>query len=354
MHRSPRDDADRYTPHWQVPPIDDLPALADLLRLPLGQLLWVADAKGLQRRRPPGPLHVYRYHWVDRPGRVPRLLEAPTPLLRAVLQRLRTEVLAVVPVHPAAHGFVRGRSAVTNAAAHLRADTVICVDLRTFFATITAARVDGLFRTIGYPDGVTRILAALCTNQVPVHVLTGMPSGGGASERHRLRADLRTPHLPQGAPTSPQLANLACFVLDRRLRSYAAAAGLTYTRYADDLTFSGPRVAAGRFVRAVSTIAAEEGFAVNPAKTRVLGPGRRHEITGVVASQRLGVPREYHDQLRAVLHDAGRNGVEVANRSGRADFRAHLEGRVGWVESVNPVRGRRLRAQLDAISWPPA
>lgn len=75
-------------------------------------------------------------------------------------------------------------------------------------------------------------------------------------------------------------------------------------------------------------------------------------VTGVVTNEKLGVPRAYHDQLRAVLHDAARNGPEVANRQQRPDFRSHLDGRVGWVQSVNPVRGRRLRAQFDLINWP--
>ena len=180
------------------------------------------------------------------------------------------------------------------------------------------------------------------------------PPAGDSTSRHRLRAALRAGHLPQGAPTSPALANLACYTLDARLTGYAAAAGLTYTRYADDLTFSGGDVAVPRLVEAATMIAREEGFAVNPTKTRVQRSGQRHVITGVITNEKLGVPRAYHDQLRAVLHDTARHGPEVANRRQRTDFRAYLEGRVGWVESVNPVRGRRLRAQFDAISWPDA
>ncbi len=337
---------------WPVPAVHDLATLAELLELPLDQLTWAADAKGLQRRTPTGPLHLYRYQWVLRAGTVPRLLEAPTPLLRAVLRRTLDTVLRWVPVDPAAHGFVSGRSALTNAAAHVGADTVVCLDLRTFFATITAARVNGLFRGMGYPESVTWTLTSLCTHQTPAQVLTQMPAGGDPSERHRLRAQLRARHLAQGAPTSPALANLTCFTLDRRLTGYAATAGLTYTRYADDLAFSARKVKVARLIRIATLIAQEEGFAINTSKTRVRNAHHRQEVTGLVTNDRLGVPRGYHDQLRAVLHDARRNGVEVANRSGHPHFRAHLDGRVGWVESVNPVRGRRLRAEFEAIVWP--
>ncbi|HEY5785577.1 MAG TPA: reverse transcriptase family protein [Microlunatus sp.] len=338
---------------WPVPEVDDLAGLATLLELPLDQLTWAADARGLQRRTPPGPLHLYRHHWVARAGAVPRLLESPTPLLRAVLRRVLDRILCWVPLHPAVHGFVRGRSALTNARLHLGPEAVVCLDLQTFFASITTARVNGLFTAMGYSEAVAWTLTGLCSHQTPVHVLRRMPPGGDSTARYRLRAELRNRHLPQGAPTSPALANLTAFGLDRRLAGYAIGAGLTYSRYADDLTFSGPDVATPRLIRAVTEIARAEGFVINSRKTRIRFPGQRRTITGLVVSgDRLGVPREYHDRLRAILHDAAVNGPEVANRGGLPHFRAHLEGRVGWVESVSAVRGRRLRAQLDAISWP--
>jgi len=161
------------------------------------------------------------------------------------------------------------------------------------------------------------------------------------------------PHLPQGAPTSPGLANLAAVVLDRRLVSYAAVLGVKYTRYADDLTFSGSAdLSTRRLVRAVTTIAQDEGFALNTAKTRVRPAATRQLVTGVVVNSRPGVPREQREQLRAVLHEAAVHGVEVANRARHPDFRAHLNGRVGWVEAVNPLQGSRLRRQFDTIAWP--
>ncbi len=337
---------------WPVPELPDLVAVAKLLELPPDQLSWAADVRGLQRHVPAGPLHTYRHRWIARPGTTPRLLEAPTPLLRAVQRRMLERILAWVPLHPAAHGFVRGRSALTNARVHVGADTVVCLDLRSFFAGLTAARVNGLFRSLGYPEGVAWTLTGLSTHPTPVGVLSGLPAGGDSSARHRLRAALRERHLPQGAPTSPALANLACFGLDRRLAGYAAAAGLTYTRYADDLTFSGSLVQAPRLVHAVAKIAAEEGFALNGDKTRVQRRNGRQAVTGVVTNRQLGVPREDHDQLRAVLNDAVRNGPTAANRTGQPQFREHLNGRVGWVESVNPVRGARLRARFRQITWP--
>jgi len=337
---------------WPVPTVDDLPGLAKLLEVPMEQLPWIADVKGLQRRTPAGPYHLHRYAWISRPDAVPRLLESPTPLLRETLRRLLEEILRWVPVHPAAHGFVRGRSVLTHASAHVDKEILVSLDLRTFFAAITAPRVDGILGSMGYPEAVVRTLTGLTTHRTPGWVLARMPPGGGSSDRHLLRSHLRMPHLPQGAPTSPGLANLAAFVLDRRLAGYATAVGMTYTRYADDLAFSGSAaLSTPRLVQAVQAIALDEGFALNPRKTRSRPAATRQLVTGVVVNTRPGVPREQRDRLRAVLHDAAAHGVEVANRAQHPDFRAHLDGRVGWVEAVNPLQGSRLRRQFDAISW---
>lgn len=340
---------------WPVPPVDTVDALAKRLQILPEHLAWMADPQGRQLRTAAGPYHLYDYRWVSRAGAVPRLLEAPTPLLRGTLRRLLTEILDRVPSHPAAHGFVRGRSAVTNAGEHVGAEVVISMDLRHFFAAITAGRAYGLFRMMGYPEPVAHSLAGLVSNRVPGRVLARMPPGGDPSARHRLRAWLRASHLPQGAPTSPSLANLVCFTLDARLAGYAAAIGARYSRYADDLTVSGSaelRSCARRCVGAVTSIAAEEGFVVHSRKTRVQPRSGRQQVTGIVVNSRLGLPRAEFDRLRAILHDALSNGPETANREGHPEFRAHLFGRVGWVESVNPGRGRRLRAQLEAIAWP--
>ena len=130
---------------------------------------------------------------------------------------------------------------------------VIRLDLEDFFASIAASRVYGIFRTAGYPESVAHSLTALTTNVVPARLWTSLPRPADSAQidaHHRLGRRLATPHLPQGAPTSPALANLAAFRLDRRLAGLAASLEVSYTRYADDLTFSGPT----RLVRAANTL----------------------------------------------------------------------------------------------------
>jgi len=171
----------------------------------------------------------------------------------------------------------------------------------------------------------------------------------------RLGRMLAHPHLPQGAPTSPALANLVAFRLDRRLTGLAEAMGARYSRYADDLTFSGSRglLRHAAVLRAgVAETVLDEGFAVSARKTAVATRAGRQRVCGIVVNERPNVARGEYDELKAILHNAARNGPHAENRAGVPDFRAHLLGRISWVESLNPERGLKLRERYARIVWP--
>ena len=171
------------------------------------------------------------------------------------------------------------------------------------------------------------------------------------SEVQRLYA---RPHLPQGAPTSPALANIGCYRLDSRLSALAKSASASYTRYADDLAFSGDweferRVE--RFAEHVGAILLEEGFRANHRKTRIMRRGVRQQLAGLVTNEKMNVARRDFDLVKAVLTNCVRHGPESQNRERRPDFRSHLQGRVSFVEMINPARGKRLRDIFDRIQW---
>jgi hypothetical protein len=232
------------------------------------------------------------------------------------------------------------------------------MDLESFFASVTSGRVFGIFRMTGYAEPVAHALAGLVTTTTPLAVRRVTPQALRDSDvegRRRLLDRLARPHLPQGSPTSPALANLAGHALDRRIAGLAASTGASYTRYADDLalSFDGPGAQrrAGRAAATIRTIATEEGFRVNQAKTIVATRSNRQLLCGVVVNERLTVPRADYDRLRAVVHNCRTAGPASQNRDGIPDFRAHLLGRIAWVGSLDPVRGGRLRAEFDAIDW---
>jgi retron-type reverse transcriptase len=271
-----------------------------------------------------------------------RILSAPHPQMAAAQRWIFDRILARLPAHPSAHGFVKTRSILTNARPHVGSSVVVNCDLTDFFPSITVHRVIGLFRQLGYSPAVATILALLVTacpsrrvqySGKAWHVATG-PRG-----------------LPQGACTSPGISNLIARRLDSRLAGIAGKLGWTYTRYADDLTFSSkePSDRIGYLLARIRHIAADEGFAVNESKTRVLKQATRQSVTGVVVNSETSSPRRMRRQLRAMLHNAGKNGLGAQDRSRRPNFIGWLRGVIGFVAMVNPRQAVKLREKLSLL-----
>lgn len=308
--------------------------VAAALQLPIPQLRWLAfHAEATERP------HYVRFTVPKRSGGT-RDLAAPMPRLRATQDWILANVLAKVPTHAAAHGFVPGRSTVSNAVPHLQPLAVVNCDLKDFFPTIHVHRVRGCFEELGYSPAAATILALLCTEAPrrlveyagrPLHVATGPRC------------------LPQGAPTSPALSNLIARRLDARCQGMANKIGFTYTRYADDLSFSTTEPEAlariGYLLARIRHIAQDEGFAVNEKKTRVLRPSSSQRVTGIVVNgDQPRIPRATVRRLRAILHQAGRSGLEAQNRDGHPDFANHMAGMLAWVHMVSPQQAKPLLA----------
>jgi hypothetical protein len=343
---------------WPVPVIATPADLAAMLDLHPGELAWLADRRGLERRVRDLRLRNYRYRWLPRAAAPPRLIEQPKRLLKETQRRLLRAILEAIPAHDAAHGFRRGHSPLTHARRHTGRGVVLRFDLEDFFASIPAGRVYGIFRGAGYPEAVAADLTGLVTNTLPVAEWAAAPRAADpavAAAHHRLGRRLAAAHLPQGAPTSPALANLCAYRLDCRLAGLADAYDATYTRYADDLVLSGgSRLHAGAAAvrAAIETIALAEGFRVNPRKSQLMTRAGRQQVCGVVVNTHPNAARADYDRLRAALHEAALRGPAAANRAGVPDLRAHLLGRIGWVEALNPARGAKLRREFARIVWP--
>ena len=195
--------------NWPIPKLETVAALADWLVLEPAQLDWLADLKGLAYPQAESPLQHYHYRVLAKPSGGVRLIEIPKPTLKELQRQILGGILYAVSAHPAAHGFVPGRSIRTFAAPHVGQAMVLRLDLRDFFPSFAGARIQSLFRTLGYPEAVADLLGGLCTNCTPSAVLT--PCDWQTQQLYR------RPHLPQGAPTSPALANLCTYRLDCRL-----------------------------------------------------------------------------------------------------------------------------------------
>ncbi len=258
-----------------------------------------------------------------------RPIAAPTPNLKRVQHWIQRHLASNLWSHPACHGFVPGRSIVTNASRHVRAPLIYKFDVRDFFGSVKRGRVYGAFRRVGYSREVARLLTALTT-------LDG--------------------RLPQGAPTSPPIANFLAYGLDARLSTFAERNGLTYTRYADDLTFSAEWRPRRTFRRTVEHIMRQEGFPPRDDKLRILRPHYRQAVTGLVVNDKLNFPRERRRWLRQEVYYLRRFGVDShLQRRGQPEvpgYKEFIYGHVYALNSVRPEEAAKHLTELDAVAWP--
>lgn len=257
-----------------------------------------------------------------------RLIVAPQPELKRVQQWLQRNVTCVLPMHELAHGFRRARSIVSNARPHAAAESVMKMDLQDFFGTVPKSTVFRSLRRAGYSQPVAEAMARLAT-------LNGF--------------------LPQGAPTSPDLANAAAYRLDLRLNGLSAKHQLRYTRYADDLTFSGSAVREPPVRRAVEFIIRDSGFRPNEAKTRVMTGAGQNRVTGVVVNDGLSWPRARRRWLRQEVHYLGAHGVVGHLGTRGYDQPAYKEFIYGHVYALRQLHREEADVHLrvlDVVDWP--
>ncbi len=348
-------------PGKQLPPplgLDALalPALATVgdlaawLGIDSNTLDWFANDPARRRHDALHRQH-YQWRWWPKRGGV-RVLEVPRARLKALQRRILDGLLSRVPPHEAACGFTRGRGLLDHARGHVGQDVLMRFDLRDFFGSVRASRVHALFATLGYSPAVSRALTALTTSRVPEPYLMRWRDERLIDCQHAAR--LRIAHLPQGAPTSPALANLCAFNLDLRLAALAQSCGARFSRYADDLVISGGKGLAARRLQLealVGAVAREEGFALQHRKTHCATRAGAQRVCGLVVNEHPNLPRAEFDRLKAVLHRCVVDGPRAQNRSGIADWRGHLIGRVSWALLVNPAKATRLSALLARIDW---
>lgn len=317
----------------ELPPLDSAKQLAEALGLTVAELRWLAYHRDAATN-----IHYRRFTIPKRNG-ASRAIWAPMPKLKAAQRWILQNVVEKLLVHGSVHGFLPGRSTLTNAAAHPDPKLVVKVDIKDFFPTVTLPRVKGIFRKAGYREEVATLLALLCTE----------------SPREVVELDGKTYYvalgprcLPQGAPTSPALTNTLGLSLDRRLSGLAKRLGWRYTRYADDLTFSLPRdhqgpPRVGALLGSVRRIVEDEGFAIHPDKTAVARRGGRQKITGLVVNggKPPRVPREFRRRLRAAIHNRALGRPSPAGES-----LSTLLGMAAYIYMTDPARGE---AYLDAL-----
>jgi retron-type reverse transcriptase len=214
-----------------------------------------------------------------------RRIDAPNDALKQVQRGILKHVLSPIRSHPAVHGFEKGRSIATNAAVHCGQAVVIRLDIRDFFHNTSADRIREFFLRIGWDKTASKLLTRLTTYN---------------------------DRLPQGAATSPRLANLVNYRMDLRLSALAESYEGRYTRYADDLTFSLAQDVhrrANLLVSAAKAIVSDCGYSLHQSrKLQIRRRHQRQEVTGLCVNERVRLPRESRRRLRAIRHRLATTG----------------------------------------------
>lgn len=243
-----------------------------------------------------------------------RTISAPNGQLRAIQKTIYYKLLLPVNIHPAATGFRKNVSIVDNAKPHLGKNCVLKTDIIDFFGSIHQYDVARAFEKIGYPTNISELLAELCC--------------------------LRK-RLPQGAPTSPALSNIIAYDMDRALIDMAKEHGLTYTRYADDMTFSGDAIDQEKLFPKIAKIVRKNGFALKLKKTRFMDKNKRKIITGISISsgEKLTIPKAKKREVRKNVHYILTKGLAGHQRHIKSTDPAYLKRIIGYLNfwhSVEP------------------
>jgi retron-type reverse transcriptase len=322
---------------YQLPILNTAKQLADRQGIELSELRFLAFARKISRVS-----HYQRFTLSKKSGGE-RIISAPMPRLKRAQYWILDNILEKIPLHDNAHGFRVGRSIVSNAKPHVGSAVVINYDLKDFFPTFSYPRIRGVFSALGYSKQVATILGLLCTEPETTEVILD-------GERYYVSSGER--YLPQGAPSSPALTNIICRRLDRRLSGAAKKLGFNYSRYADDMTFSGDVVARSNLTKlkwCVRAIITDEGLMLHPDKTRIMHRGSQQQVTGIVVNDKVSLDRKTLRKFRALLHQIDKDGPQDKRWGQATNVLDSIRGYANFVAMVDPQKGEKYRAIVNAI-----
>lgn len=253
----------------------------------------------------------YRHYTIKKRSGGLREISEPLPSLKEIQRWILDNILYKCQISRFAKGFVPEKSIRENARFHRNQVKVLSLDLENFFPSIKGGRIYNFFKRLGYQPKVSHLLTKLCT-------LNGS--------------------LPQGSPTSPALSNLISLRLDKRLAGFALKEKIRYTRYADDITFSGD-FDEGQLIKFTRKVLAAEGFKLNEKKTRLMEKHQCQEVTGIVVNEKLQAPRKTRKELRKSMYYIKKYGIDSHiqfNQITQANYVKHLLGIANFILFVNP------------------
>lgn len=296
----------------------------------------------------------YKYFAIKKRRGGLRRIMSPYSELRDVQTWIKENILDKIELPNCVKAFVKGRNIMENAKMHEGRKYILKVDITNFFESIGVRQVYVAFRKMGYDRSVAAWLANLCTAKIEDYKYEQLED---QEEIQKLFNDLyhkSEPFLVQGAPTSPGLANIICNRMDKRMMGLANKHGFTYSRYADDMTFSADKKDRLPKVSMIIKIVETEGFHLNEEKIELLHEGNRQIVTGLLVDNHVRVPGRYKKDIKRHIHFCLKyGGREHFHRiaPGKAFGKEWLAGRIRYIHSVEPETAKKLWAEFERIDW---
>lgn len=281
-----------------------LPAIRDLN----GLSLLTHISKATLYRLSKNPAFYYKVFYIPKKNGGKRKIAQPSRKLKGLQGWILANILNKLKSSSSSKGFDPKTNILHNATPHIGANALLSIDIENFFPSIKKHQVFNILRSIGYNNAIAGILTNLCTFNN---------------------------ELPQGSPCSPKLANLCCMRMDYRIQKYVGLKGITYTRYADDLTFSSlnPQKIQ-RINYTIKKIIESEDFKINESKTRFRGLRAQKKVTGLIINKNsVGIGRDMFRNIRAMLYQLTKykNGENL-------ELLTKTQGWIAYMKSVDQTR----------------
>lgn len=268
----------------------------------------------------------YKTYTIKKKSGGERVISIPNVRLRYIQRWILDNIIYNIKVLENIKGFVPNKSILDNAREHVGKEAILTIDIKDFFPSVTFEKVFYLFYYYGYTKEMSYCLSRICT---------------------------LNNSLPQGAPSSPYIANIICKKMDKRLFLLSKKIGATYSRYADDITISGNRNIVN-YIEVIQNIIIDEGFQVNDKKTRIMYKNRQQRVTGLIVNEKISIPKDKIRYLRQQLHYIKKFGVtEHIERTKvrHNNIKEHLYGLAYFIKMVDVKKGESLLNELDSINW---
>lgn len=272
-----------------------------------------------------------------------RLISAPMPRLKKAQHYILENILNKVETHSKAHGCVIGKSILSNAEPHVNKAVVINQDLKNFFPSITYNRIKGVFKSFGYSEQIAVIFALLCS-EPKILDISLLGENYFAQRGNRF--------LPQGSPCSPAITNVLCRNMDYRLEGLAKKYGFNYSRYVDDITFSGGYEQFSNITAVLKyskKIVESENFVLHAGKLRIMKRHQKQEVTGVIVNEKPNVNKKSLKRFRALLYQIEKDGIQGKTWNGGNNVLAEIDGFANFIYQINKEKGIVYKQQVAKI-----